>query len=58
MKLNLMETERSTYTALDWIGDLGGCYDGLRLVFLAIFMKRIESVAKTQHKVLGKCGRL
>ena len=36
MNLDLLLTERSVYSMLDWIGDIGGLFDGLRLFFFAI----------------------
>ena len=33
MNRNLFKFVRDVYTALDWIGNLGGLYDGLRIFF-------------------------
>ena len=30
MNLNIRTYDREVYNALDWLGDLGGLYDGLR----------------------------
>ena len=32
----MSETERSVYSYLDWIGDVGGLNDGLSVVFMGI----------------------
>ena len=36
MNLDLLVTERTVYGFLDWIGNIGGLYDGLRLFFAII----------------------
>ena len=36
MNLDLLATDRELYSILDWIGDLGGLYDGLKLFFVAL----------------------
>ena len=36
MNLDLLVTERYVYSVLDFIGDLGGLYDGLKLVFIGL----------------------
>ena len=33
MSQNLATVDREVYTALDWVGDLGGLFDGLSLIF-------------------------
>ena len=33
MNRNLFKFSREVYTTLDWIGNVGGLYDGLRLIF-------------------------
>ena len=30
---NVFKVERSTYSMLEWLGDVGGLYDGLILIF-------------------------
>ena len=32
MNLDLLSTERTVYGFLDWIGNIGGLYDGLMLI--------------------------
>ena len=34
--LNLIRTEREVYSLFDWVGDLGGLHDGMRLVFVGM----------------------
>ena len=36
MNLDLVVTERYVYSVLDYIGDLGGLYDGLKLLFIGL----------------------
>ena len=36
MDLNLHTYDREVYHALDWIGDMGGLFDGLRGFFAVI----------------------
>ena len=36
MSLDLLVTEREVYSVLDWIGDLGGLFDGLKLICVGI----------------------
>ena len=39
MNLNLRTYDREVYNFLDWLGDLGGLYDGIRgifMIFLAV----------------------
>ena len=33
MNLDLLVTERTVYSFLDFLGNIGGLYDGLRLIF-------------------------
>ena len=35
MNLDLIYTEREVYSLFDWVGDLGGLHDGVRLFFVA-----------------------
>ena len=35
MNLDLIHTEREVYSLFDWVGDLGGLHDGIRLFFVA-----------------------
>ena len=52
MHLNIRTYDREVYNALDWLGDLGGLYDGLRgilLVFLGILTyKRYDNFMVAQ----------
>ena len=47
--------ERQTYSALEWLGDIGGLIDGLRLIVLFIvaplasFTLRVELVSSVFH---------
>ena len=47
--------ERQTYSALEWLGDVGGLYDGLRLSILLImtplasFTLKVELVSSVFH---------
>ena len=34
--VDLKVIERSTYSLLDWLGDVGGLYDGLKLIGTAL----------------------
>ena len=34
--MDLKQTEREVYSFLDWVGDLGGLFDGLKLFFLGL----------------------
>lgn len=34
MSLNLRTYDREVYNFLDWLGDLGGLYDGIRGIFM------------------------
>ena len=36
MNLDLVVTERYVYSVLDYIGDLGGLFDGLKLFFIGL----------------------
>ena len=36
MDLDLQVTERTVYSYLDWIGDIGGLLDGLKIFFLGL----------------------
>ena len=36
MKLDKIHTEREVYSLFDWVGDLGGLHDGMRLVFMGL----------------------
>ena len=36
MDHSLTTIERKTYSLLDWVGDIGGLFDGLRLICLVI----------------------
>ena len=36
MSLNLRTYDREVYHALDWLGDMGGLYDGIRGIFALI----------------------
>ena len=36
MNLDLIVTERTVYSYLDWVGDIGGLNDGLRIFFVVI----------------------
>ena len=36
MSLDLLVTEREVYSVLDYIGDLGGLFDGLKLFFIGL----------------------
>ena len=36
MSQDLISWHRQTYSSLDWIGDLGGLFDGLRYFFLLV----------------------
>ena len=36
MSIDLISWERQTYSLLDWLGDLGGLYDALYLIFAAL----------------------
>ena len=36
MDSDLLKTERTVYGFLDWIGNIGGLYDGLRLILSII----------------------
>ena len=38
INLDLKVTERTVYSFLDWIGDIGGLYDGIRLFFLGLIL--------------------
>ena len=33
MSMDLATVDREVYTALDWVGDLGGLFDGMKLIF-------------------------
>ena len=52
MHLNIRTYDREVYNALDWLGDLGGLYDGLRgilLIFLGILTyKRYDNFMVAQ----------
>ena len=32
MKQTMIKTERATYSALEWLGDIGGLFDGLKII--------------------------
>ena len=34
--MNLATVDREVYTGLDWVGDLGGLFDGLKLMFSSV----------------------
>ena len=36
MSTNLATVDREVYTGLDWVGDLGGLFDGLKLMFSSV----------------------
>ena len=38
MNLNLATADREVYHALDWLGDMGGLFDGLRIILSSVVL--------------------
>ena len=66
MSLNLQTAEREVYHVLDWIGDIGGLFDGLRIFLQAILgivtykmydsymVAQLFSVRSNKHELTGR----
>ena len=56
MSLDLRTYDREVYNFLDWLGDLGGLYDGVRgifVIFLGVMTyQRYDTYMKTTKPVL------